>query len=593
MTINEDGTITIRSNKGNVKTIQPSEMGNYGISTQDYLASKKAYEEMSGITAQQEAASVKSGLVTPDKVSLGAQQVLTQGGYKNPLSEDQLKEETTKSNADTGLYLANQLSGSDYGKITGGSDKNLYGKVVRALSQSPNAIAGVGGSAETIASYDQLKGILDLAKRGELKGSGTISDYEMRILSSAASGLNRNLSNKAFGRKLTEVKISLSPDFELTAEGVIDKSTGNLISLEEADSIITGNNKSSGTSNELGTKPPTLQQKLQESLNPEDTSQRKFIPEVLAGATTDFARDIASTITLKGKSGQQLEESLQGSMDFAETLLEQAETEADPKIKAEKEKMAFEMMNKVSQSRGDIIKMFSDKADDPYWKRALAVGSEIGGDIALVESAYKLAKGGVKLVSKGLGTVKEALTPAGKTAVETTGQVVEKGKAGLGKVKEVLTPRGTLFGKEKIASEVAKATEETMTKVSDDLLKAGEKFASNDLGKMKAWKELSPGLKNLKTPKDLFDLLEHWSVAFKQTGGTLTSEKAQMMGELYHQALPWFEKVAPEAYKYRNIIFKQGKMIGIVKKLLLPAAVYFGAKGMGVAASAGTTALTL
>ncbi len=60
--------------------------------------------------------------------------------------------------------------------------------------------------SETANKYKQLKGILALANRQQLKGSGQISDFESRTLESAASSLGRNLSESAFKDELVKVQ---------------------------------------------------------------------------------------------------------------------------------------------------------------------------------------------------------------------------------------------------------------------------------------------------------------------------------------------------------------------------------------------------
>ncbi len=79
-----------------------------------------------------------------------------------------------------------------------------------------------GSSAQlTKAKYEQLKGLLSLEKRKLLKGSGTISDYESRVLDNAASALNRNLSDKDFRNELEKIKGVLGgPALPETPQGV-------------------------------------------------------------------------------------------------------------------------------------------------------------------------------------------------------------------------------------------------------------------------------------------------------------------------------------------------------------------------------------
>lgn len=57
--------------------------------------------------------------------------------------------------------------------------------------------------------YDQLKGMLSLENRAQLKGSGAISDFEAKVLERAASALGQNLSEDQFRKVLEDLRVSL------------------------------------------------------------------------------------------------------------------------------------------------------------------------------------------------------------------------------------------------------------------------------------------------------------------------------------------------------------------------------------------------
>jgi hypothetical protein len=61
--------------------------------------------------------------------------------------------------------------------------------------------------AGTVAKYDQLKSILQLAIRGELKGQGTVSDFEGKVLAKAATSINRaKMSEGDFKQSLLDIR---------------------------------------------------------------------------------------------------------------------------------------------------------------------------------------------------------------------------------------------------------------------------------------------------------------------------------------------------------------------------------------------------
>jgi len=113
--------------------------------------------------------------------------------------KDQLDEAVKQKEAETAkqetLNVVDQLLNTKYSQITGAKNPLGFLTGTRAIAQN---------------TYDQLKGMLSLEKRKLLKGSGAISDYEMKILDQAATRLNTNLSNKDFEKVLWEIRDSLS-----------------------------------------------------------------------------------------------------------------------------------------------------------------------------------------------------------------------------------------------------------------------------------------------------------------------------------------------------------------------------------------------
>lgn len=106
------------------------------------------------------------------------------------------------------------------------------------LNTGTNAITGVGqnignflglANQGTIAKYNQLKSLLSLENRQKLKGSGAISDYESRTLSSAATALDRSLSNEDFTKELKKIRgVLASANGQPVTVKVTDPATGKM-----------------------------------------------------------------------------------------------------------------------------------------------------------------------------------------------------------------------------------------------------------------------------------------------------------------------------------------------------------------------------
>lgn len=92
-------------------------------------------------------------------------------------------------------------------------------EAVNALLKNPNIqrisgyLQGKLGLGDFLPSaqlalnqFNQIKGILSLENREKLKGSGAISDFEFKVLSEAASALDRNLSDSEFKSQLQKIR---------------------------------------------------------------------------------------------------------------------------------------------------------------------------------------------------------------------------------------------------------------------------------------------------------------------------------------------------------------------------------------------------
>jgi hypothetical protein len=88
----------------------------------------------------------------------------------------------------------------------------LIGSDTNAISGVPSVGAFLLGSAaqKTKNLYNQLKGMLSLENRQQLKGSGAISDFEFKVLEQAATSLGRNLSDADFRSTLMKLRKDLA-----------------------------------------------------------------------------------------------------------------------------------------------------------------------------------------------------------------------------------------------------------------------------------------------------------------------------------------------------------------------------------------------
>jgi len=106
----------------------------------------------------------------------------------------------------------------------GQNNQKALGLVNRILSGNLAGISGtfrsgnipglniITGSGQTQADFEGLKNLLALASRGQLKGSGAVSDFEARMLEKAAmAGLDpTKMSTPEFKRRLEELRADLS-----------------------------------------------------------------------------------------------------------------------------------------------------------------------------------------------------------------------------------------------------------------------------------------------------------------------------------------------------------------------------------------------
>lgn len=134
--------------------------------------------------------------------------------FKNPDKAKTISELLKSSNGGAGnnqnkaLTLVNNLLNRGGSQITGSSGTDSITGAVR--TGGIPVISSVLGSSLPQADYDGLKSLLALAERGQLKGSGAVSDFEAQMLQKAAmAGLNQNLPDAEFRKRLQQLKTDL------------------------------------------------------------------------------------------------------------------------------------------------------------------------------------------------------------------------------------------------------------------------------------------------------------------------------------------------------------------------------------------------
>jgi hypothetical protein len=109
------------------------------------------------------------------------------------------------------------------------------------------ATGGLFGNAKTAkVQFNQIAGALQLAKAGQIKGQGQISDYERKVLKEAAVMADRGQSDPDFRNAIVKIRGAMMTSAGLEAPvRIIDPSSGqsdiqNLSSMEIAEFIRDG-----------------------------------------------------------------------------------------------------------------------------------------------------------------------------------------------------------------------------------------------------------------------------------------------------------------------------------------------------------------
>lgn len=128
--------------------------------------------------------------------------------------------------AGSGQANANASSAIDDALSTISVLKNSAGKSGAVGAKGATSLYGIldkpmGGteSSDFAAYFDALKAQLVLPKLQMLRGLGAMSDREFATLSSAATALNRDMTEESFDRELSKIEQSLASTKERLAQG--------------------------------------------------------------------------------------------------------------------------------------------------------------------------------------------------------------------------------------------------------------------------------------------------------------------------------------------------------------------------------------
>lgn len=181
---------------------------------QQYLdAGKTVYEASTAASkaAQDQSNADRTAKLAQDKADEDKRQFnITSGQNQEKIDQTSPNSAATKATqaatATTNINLINQLlTNPNISHISGYVDKTIGG------------LYPSGDTALALNQFNQIKGILTLANRGQLKGQGAVSDFEGKTLDRAASSLDRNLDDANFKKQLIQVKGAIATSNGLPA----------------------------------------------------------------------------------------------------------------------------------------------------------------------------------------------------------------------------------------------------------------------------------------------------------------------------------------------------------------------------------------
>lgn len=108
------------------------------------------------------------------------------------------------------------------------------------LGQYKPMLFGQAKTAKT--QYDQIVGALQLAKAGQIKGQGQISDYERKVLKEASAAVDRGMSDEEFRKALVKLRGVLMTSSGMEAPIKVTSPSGETITstgnTEEINNLI-------------------------------------------------------------------------------------------------------------------------------------------------------------------------------------------------------------------------------------------------------------------------------------------------------------------------------------------------------------------
>ena len=151
-------------------------------------------------------------------IASGGEKPMSDAAIIKATEKDEAKKAGTSAALDNYSLVNELLKNPALGQITG--------------LQNPFTVFTPGTQAQTAKNvYSQVKSILSLENRKQLKGSGAISDFEALTLEKASSALGRNLSDAEFKKQLSKIKGAFATSAGLEADvKVTNPETGETIS---------------------------------------------------------------------------------------------------------------------------------------------------------------------------------------------------------------------------------------------------------------------------------------------------------------------------------------------------------------------------
>lgn len=177
----------------------------YQLAQENINTIKDSYDAMAYKAEQEKLAAGNTDNLSQKFLTTGVPETMNDLIFrqKNPDKAKSIYEQATaqggtggNANQNKALRMVDSLLSQDTNPITGTIGSGFV-------------VPGSGGSV-TKTDWEGLKSLLTLAERGQLKGSGAVSDFETKMLEkAAAAGLNERLPDEVFRQRLQQLKQDL------------------------------------------------------------------------------------------------------------------------------------------------------------------------------------------------------------------------------------------------------------------------------------------------------------------------------------------------------------------------------------------------